>query len=176
MSLICDSCKYSHLPTLVNKSVTIQKFTKVDYLLTWTLLKWDLPERSSSENLLKWAAAGCQCASGPGPGRGGCRPRRAAGGSPEMRHSHLLQVNPKLCSTGCCMPVVTVILSSNLSSVGEVTKCPPPAVRVRPRPVPKWKMATKNLLSWAFTKLEEPDFYLTSFQFPAKILLKWIIY
>ena len=52
----CDVLSYSHLPTLVNQCVPVQKFTKVDSLLTWTLLKWELQRWKGGESLLKWSS------------------------------------------------------------------------------------------------------------------------
>ena len=54
----CGDCDvlYSHLPTLVNQCVPVQKLTKVDSLLTWTLLKWELQRWKGGENLLKWSS------------------------------------------------------------------------------------------------------------------------
>ncbi len=47
----CD--RYTLLPTFVNQPFPLQKFTKVDDLLTWTLVKRTLPALDGTKILTK---------------------------------------------------------------------------------------------------------------------------
>ena len=85
---------YSHLPTSVNQCVPVQKFTKVDSLLTWTLLKWELQRWKGGENLLKWSS----CCSATER----CRLSRAGAAAwPGLSMSQLLNPNFWVQAVGC---------------------------------------------------------------------------